>query len=131
MPAVFSQARAFLGRLSSLSRTTRTSITAARCASAPLARLFSGSSPTAAGRSSLIVSRARGRAMQELLDEKEKEKEAAEEEKMPPVTTLQWESPLKVLMYPDPKLRAPNAAIGCFDDSLRQLAEEMFVVMYE
>jgi peptide deformylase len=36
-----------------------------------------------------------------------------------------------VLLYPDPKLRAPNATISCFDESLRQLAEQMFEVMYQ
>ncbi|EFN57416.1 hypothetical protein CHLNCDRAFT_17300, partial [Chlorella variabilis] len=47
------------------------------------------------------------------------------------VTKLEWQSPLAVLRYPDPRLRAPNARIGAFDDSLRRLAEEMFEVMYE
>lgn len=49
----------------------------------------------------------------------------------PAVTKLEWQSPLEVLRYPDPRLRAPNARIGAFDDSLRRLAEEMFEVMYE
>jgi peptide deformylase len=47
------------------------------------------------------------------------------------VTQLQWASPLQVVPYPDPRLRAPNGRVGAFDDSLRRLAEEMFVVMYE
>lgn len=47
------------------------------------------------------------------------------------VTKLEWQSPLGVLRYPDPRLRAQNARIGVFDDSLRRLAEEMFEVMYE
>lgn len=47
------------------------------------------------------------------------------------MTKLEWQSPLAVLRYPDPRLRAPNARIACFDDSLRQLAAEMFEVMYE
>ena len=46
------------------------------------------------------------------------------------VTELVWERPLTVLNYPDPRLRAPNARIGVFDDRLRQLAAEMFDVMY-
>ena len=46
------------------------------------------------------------------------------------VTELAWERPLTVLNYPDPRLRAPNARIGVFDDRLRQLAAEMFDVMY-
>jgi peptide deformylase len=36
-----------------------------------------------------------------------------------------------VLPYPHPLLRAPNLAVGTFDDTLRRLAEEMFEVMYE
>jgi len=47
------------------------------------------------------------------------------------VSKLEWQSPLTVLQYPDPRLRAQNARIGVFDDSLRQLAEEMFEVMYQ
>lgn len=47
------------------------------------------------------------------------------------VTNLEWQPPLKIVQYPDPRLRAPNAAIGCFDDSLRRLAQEMFELMYE
>jgi hypothetical protein len=46
------------------------------------------------------------------------------------VTELVWEKPLTILNYPDPRLRAPNARIGVFDDRLRQLAAEMFDVMY-
>jgi peptide deformylase len=75
--------------------------------------------------------RARGRALQELLDGKDEEKEESEGSGLPAVTTLAWESPLIILKYPDPRLRAPNAPVGCFDDSLRQLAEEMFEVMYD
>ena len=46
-------------------------------------------------------------------------------------TNLEWASPLRVLPYPHPLLRAPNLAVGTFDDTLRRLAEEMFEVMYE
>lgn len=49
----------------------------------------------------------------------------------PAVTKLEWQSPLAVLPYPDPRLRAVNVRIGVFDDSLRRLAEEMFEVMYQ
>jgi peptide deformylase len=35
-----------------------------------------------------------------------------------------------VLKYPDPKLRAPNARIDDFGPRLKQLAAEMFDVMY-
>ena len=47
------------------------------------------------------------------------------------VTKLEWQSPLAVLRYPDPRLRAQNGRIAAFDDSLRQLAAEMFEVMYQ
>lgn len=47
------------------------------------------------------------------------------------MTKLEWQSPLAVLRYPDPRLRAPNARIAAFDDTLRKLAEEMFEVMYQ
>ena len=49
----------------------------------------------------------------------------------PAATKLEWPSPLAVLRYPDPRLRAVNALVGVFDDSLRQLAAEMFEVMYQ
>ena len=44
---------------------------------------------------------------------------------------LSWESPLQIARYPDPRLRAPNLRIGVFDERLRQLAAEMFEIMYE
>ena len=47
------------------------------------------------------------------------------------MSKLEWQSPLSVVRYPDPRLRAVNARIGVFDDTLRRLAEEMFEVMYE
>ena len=40
-------------------------------------------------------------------------------------------SPLQVVRYPDPRLRAPNARIAVFDDSLAALAAAMMDVMYE
>ena len=44
---------------------------------------------------------------------------------------LSWESPLTILRYPDPRLRAINSTIGVFDERLQQLAKEMFDIMYE
>lgn len=38
---------------------------------------------------------------------------------------------MEIVLYPDPRLRAQNARIGVFDESLRRLAEEMFDVMYK
>jgi peptide deformylase len=49
----------------------------------------------------------------------------------PAVDKLEWQVPLQVIKYPDPRLRAPNARIGVFDDSLRELARQMFEVMYQ
>ncbi|RDX92829.1 Peptide deformylase 1B, chloroplastic [Mucuna pruriens] len=39
--------------------------------------------------------------------------------------------PLKIVEYPDPKLRARNKRIATFDDSLKKLVHEMFDVMYK
>ncbi|KAL2320125.1 hypothetical protein Fmac_029094 [Flemingia macrophylla] len=39
--------------------------------------------------------------------------------------------PLKILEYPDPKLRVRNKRIVTFDDSLKKLVHEMFDVMYK
>ncbi|EFJ45053.1 hypothetical protein VOLCADRAFT_45493, partial [Volvox carteri f. nagariensis] len=47
------------------------------------------------------------------------------------VTKLSWTSPLQIVKYPDPRLRAVNARIGVFDDSLLRLANEMIEVMYQ
>lgn len=37
---------------------------------------------------------------------------------------------LKVLKYPHPQLRAENEVVLTFDDSLKQIAQEMLLVMY-
>jgi peptide deformylase len=47
------------------------------------------------------------------------------------VSQLEWKSPLQVVKYPDPRLRAVNAKIGVFDDSLAALAKEMLEIMYQ
>ncbi|RZB46685.1 Peptide deformylase 1B, chloroplastic [Glycine soja] len=39
--------------------------------------------------------------------------------------------PLKIVEYPDPRLRARNKRIVAFDDSLKKLVHEMFDVMYK
>ncbi|PIA40589.1 hypothetical protein AQUCO_02500354v1 [Aquilegia coerulea] len=44
---------------------------------------------------------------------------------------LQFESPLKIIEYPDPILRAPNKRIGTFDENLKKLVHEMFDIMYK
>lgn len=38
---------------------------------------------------------------------------------------------LRVLKYPHPKLRAENEPVSVFDDSIRKIAMEMLLVMYE
>nr|GMC99447.1 peptide deformylase 1B, chloroplastic [Ipomoea batatas] len=43
---------------------------------------------------------------------------------------LCFEGPLKIIVYPDPILRAKNKRIGTFDDNLKKLVDEMFDVMY-
>jgi hypothetical protein len=49
----------------------------------------------------------------------------------PAVTKLEWTRPLSILKYPDPRLRAKNALVGVFDDTIVELAKEMFDLMYE
>lgn len=44
---------------------------------------------------------------------------------------LQYELPLKIVKYPDSRLRAKNKPINIFDEKLQQLADEMFDVMYK
>ena len=46
------------------------------------------------------------------------------------VSKLEWQSPLKIILYPDPRLRGKNARIGSFDDDLRRFAQELLAVMY-
>ncbi|KAK3264832.1 Peptide deformylase 1B, chloroplastic [Cymbomonas tetramitiformis] len=48
----------------------------------------------------------------------------------PKAGPLEFSVPLEVLIYPDPKLRAPNLPIENFDDDLATLASEMFKTMY-
>ncbi|KAI4348175.1 hypothetical protein L6164_008930 [Bauhinia variegata] len=44
---------------------------------------------------------------------------------------LQFETPLEIVEYPDPRLRAQNKRINTFDDNLKKLVDEMFDVMYK
>lgn len=71
---------------------------------------------------------ARGsRLLREVAERQEEDVEAA----LPVVTKIEWTPPLSVLKYPDPKLRALNARVGVFDEDLKQLASEMFDLMYQ
>jgi peptide deformylase len=47
------------------------------------------------------------------------------------VTKIEWLSPLSIIQYPDPRLRAVNGRVGIFDEALAQLSKEMFEVMYD
>ncbi|KAG4915697.1 hypothetical protein JHK87_053254 [Glycine soja] len=44
---------------------------------------------------------------------------------------FEFAQPLKIVEYPDPRLRARNKRIVAFDDSLKKLVHEMFDVMYK
>ena len=44
---------------------------------------------------------------------------------------LEFESPLEIVLYPDPRLRAKNKLINVFDEKLQQLVNEMFDIMYK
>eukprot|EP00252_Welwitschia_mirabilis_P025809 TRINITY_DN8213_c0_g1_i1.p1 TRINITY_DN8213_c0_g1~~TRINITY_DN8213_c0_g1_i1.p1 ORF type:complete len:278 (+),score=46.32 TRINITY_DN8213_c0_g1_i1:154-987(+) len=46
-------------------------------------------------------------------------------------SNLQYELPLKIVEYPDPRLRAQNLRITSFDENLQVLVDEMFDVMYK
>lgn len=43
---------------------------------------------------------------------------------------ISFDSPLGIVLYPDPRLRSPNKRINVFDESLQRLIKEMFDVMY-
>ena len=47
------------------------------------------------------------------------------------VQKIDWKSPLSIIRYPDPRLRAANAKVGIFGDQLLQLAKEMTELMYQ
>ncbi|KAI0518734.1 hypothetical protein KFK09_006170 [Dendrobium nobile] len=44
---------------------------------------------------------------------------------------LYFEAPLKIVQYPDTRLRAKNKRINTFDENLKKFADEMFDVMYK
>lgn len=49
----------------------------------------------------------------------------------PTVKDIVFEAPLRIVLYPDPRLRAVNAKVGVFGEPVKRLAAEMFRVMYE
>ncbi|ERN02397.1 peptide deformylase 1B, chloroplastic/mitochondrial isoform X2 [Amborella trichopoda] len=44
---------------------------------------------------------------------------------------LSYEAPLKIVEYPDPRLRVRNKRVSVFDENLKELVAEMFDVMYK
>lgn len=72
--------------------------------------------------SSRLVTRARRTFLSELQDIREEKNVAS---------TLEYESPLKIALYPDPRLRANNKRIVVFDETLEKFTKEMFEVMYK
>uniref|UniRef100_A0A7N0UA93 Peptide deformylase n=1 Tax=Kalanchoe fedtschenkoi TaxID=63787 RepID=A0A7N0UA93_KALFE len=56
---------------------------------------------------------------------------STKDEEVATQSDLQFESPLRIVEYPDPRLRARNKRIDTFDDNLKKLVEEMFDVMYK
>ncbi|XP_065878535.1 peptide deformylase 1B, chloroplastic/mitochondrial [Euphorbia lathyris] len=53
------------------------------------------------------------------------------EHKVATPADLYFESPLKIVEYPDPILRAKNKRIDTFDENLKKLVDHMFDVMYK
>ncbi|KAD5508544.1 hypothetical protein E3N88_16247 [Mikania micrantha] len=53
------------------------------------------------------------------------------EEEVASTADLQFDAPLKIVMYPDPILRAKNKRVVTFDENLKKLVDEMFDVMYK
>eukprot|EP00894_Picocystis_sp_ML_P001108 jgi/Pico_ML_1/51625/g2619.t1 len=47
------------------------------------------------------------------------------------VKEIDFQAPLQIVKYPDPRLRAKNMRIDEFGDSLRDFAKEMLVAMVE
>ncbi|KAI3793937.1 hypothetical protein L1987_36560 [Smallanthus sonchifolius] len=53
------------------------------------------------------------------------------EEEVASPADMHFESPLKIVLYPDPILRAKNKRVATFDENLNKLVDEMFDVMYK
>ncbi|CAN6453107.1 unnamed protein product [Victoria cruziana] len=56
---------------------------------------------------------------------------SSKEEPIASPADLQYESPLKIVEYPDPLLRKANKRVNTFDDNLKELVDEMFDLMYK
>lgn len=64
------------------------------------------------------------------LEELEEEKRALRMDGGAVVDKITFSSPLKVVRYPDPRLRAPNAEVKLPAAGLKELADQMFNIMY-
>ncbi|KAK9925317.1 hypothetical protein M0R45_033645 [Rubus argutus] len=53
------------------------------------------------------------------------------EDEVASAADVEFETPLKIVEYPDPILRAKNKRIDSFDDNLKKLVDEMFDIMYK
>ncbi|XP_068643157.1 peptide deformylase 1B, chloroplastic/mitochondrial [Aristolochia californica] len=56
---------------------------------------------------------------------------SAKEEDLVTSSDMQLESPLRIVEYPDPILRAKNKRLATFDENLKKLVDEMFDIMYK
>lgn len=48
----------------------------------------------------------------------------------PSAGALRWQTPLRIIKYPDPRLRAVNHRINSFDQTLKKFAADLFEAMY-
>eukprot|EP01025_Chloroclados_australasicus_P038465 TRINITY_DN3963_c0_g2_i1.p1 TRINITY_DN3963_c0_g2~~TRINITY_DN3963_c0_g2_i1.p1 ORF type:complete len:251 (+),score=30.41 TRINITY_DN3963_c0_g2_i1:23-754(+) len=82
-------------------------------------------------RSRVQVRPLNARGLQELQRLVEQEQNEKKESSTPFASKLEWKSPLRIVKYPDPILRAQNLKIKSFDESVSKLANEMFEFMYD
>ena len=73
----------------------------------------------------------RARAKRGFMSEIEDMKREGEDGSSSPSKSVEWSEPLAIAKYPAPCLRAANAPIVAFDDSLEALSRAMFKIMYE
>ncbi|XP_018446904.1 peptide deformylase 1B, chloroplastic/mitochondrial [Raphanus sativus] len=83
--------------------------------------MFSSSSSSAANRTGPLTSPVRA----------EVKRVSRKDDQVASASDLQFETPLKIVEYPDPILRAKCKRIGVFDENLKNLADNMFDVMYK
>ena len=102
---------------------------ALRAPSAPARRGVAAAASSGRG-GSQSVSAARS-FLRELRDIREEREQPASGAAPGGADPLQFQTPLDVVLYPHPVLRAKNAPVRDFDARLEALAEEMFHVMYK